>query len=1815
MVKINLETILYNNDKTTLNYIKSKKLIENIEDYEKPIEKKIVNQIDIEIRKDDTIDYMLKKLCSKLFSLLEKENNKKNKHCFYCFADRDLENKKDLNEIIKITNIISLKKIEKIEDIDNIDINDEELEELEIDEEEDELSELSDIDLSDIEQFGGSKDKNNIFICKNCKKVYFFNKYFNYKDSDLTKYNDIFPFPELFYLRNNQEKLSFKLIDNQRKTIEYKYNNNNIISPYNEIQNVNKTFFIKDKKNQLYKYLESYSLNNGKYYKYIVNHSFMLLNNFDYDNLTITYFPELSLYKKNNGYKLIDLYSQLYYPNVDFSNYYLKFTDQIKPESYVKGLLKNFEINKREINTDSSLYSVEQIVSEFYGENEEFEGWGIEIENQEQIQDNLDKLEIDKIKFQKYINKINYKFNDSYQNTSLINFSLLYQLFDLDEEVPFLTSYLAEEGVMLEKYYKPLQEEIKKINVSIKNKKIVRFLVKLPEKIVKNSYFYVNLYENLKMEVTIILKQENKKYITKEELLLINDNVNKLVKRLNKINIFTFNDVKIPLSDSNIDDWNKKNTNINSLNINFEIKNQNIENINKKIRELSKCFKNTFIKDFNQESTNFRYIRINNIELGTLTDRYIFFKVKELNELDNTKTDEEVKEYVIFNMMIDFQKNYYECLNIYRNYLLKYRNQEDKLRNPINYGVFFNIKKSEENNDYIINIFGLREYGEIKQIENFMKKIFFIFNNSNDKNVLKIASICKIISEKEIKNIPEVVNDLLKLNKKYRKCINNINEMKNASDYKVKKSIYDKQIKLLTTYKTKIVKKISEKEKITKHVKILKRLQDVFPNLRYKCGDKNIKQYTKSCQGRKQPMGTGSGIYEEVIDFNEKYEERRLKNLDDVTCDLDEQKGGNGNELGKYKYYDYCNYFNNVLKERKTYFECYKEITLKEAKGKKVIQKIASDIYGIDSNRKKIGYLLDNINQKIQKSKVNLSNYKIYLQQIKESNDIFLIKYYTSTIFDYSLNIKDNLNKLSIGIMKKIVSKNELFKYLIDEICVKNNKIVLKDFIDILDLNDLIVLMKEKKIRLKNFLIYIIIELLFNIKIEVSEYKKILKYIYPDKTYQEDFKIALDSMLNNFYENHLLLKTDTKFREMENKEEEVDETSLKELRKDVKDLIIKKDKNNHITDSVLNYKGKALTCPNYSDDNNPNKPLIGFLDISKFSNKDNLDDNEVRDLVCQPCCFVQKYDKERNDHIITKRYRKNMLFCKSKITWKNYLELIENENRIEGYIYSESLNIRNTFGILPKNLYTFFNNYISLMNVRLNKDYDNFLFKDYNNSNRILKGYGYVLRGYEQKNNVSLLIIADLLKMTKSKIITLIKTKLLNEPELFNILNEGSLKIRFQTVENYLDYLNGESLEIDWLVDILSHKNIVNKTGLNILMFKKLDDDDENSDIKIQKYKFINMIDYFDEDKETIFLYKYNSGEIEPIVLKNENSYNGIFSKSLNHFKKLKKYKIDINMYLNDFFTVINQWVKQSFKNNYITTKQMIEKMKIKTQLIDIFYKVNYVVDMENNLIPVLPSSMNIQTNYKLFNEEKDLQIYLKTLDETISYLGELSKKLSKENYLAEKLILDENKNNIIGLELRNNLIIPVKKIKYESGKKYMKISRISNKFLYFKINNTLYDTFVKEDIQFIKEDYDIEIYQTFLLEISNHLNKNKKDLESVMELQDDKDNLYKKFLEIFEKIFNYKEGELLNYRELENKNTNIRSTCEKQKDNLFCEDNKLTIPHNKKNLMFGLFIENFINNKDFQFKILNNKINKIIDLNKFQNNERHVFIKKDVDF
>jgi hypothetical protein len=209
-IKIKLESLLYNNDDKALSNLK--KLNINTDEYDKEIVKDIVNEIELNVRDDYSIDYLLKKLSRTLFDKIDGYKRDKNLNtCVYCFADGDRKNPENKNKIIIIDqNVHPVDEVETQEHIDNMDIDEFEGSEIVITDDEDYDSDDSDdSSLSLVSAnygagIGGGQNGNKIFICNNCKKVYFFDEYSDWR-KDYTNYKGIFPFPELIYLRNNEK--------------------------------------------------------------------------------------------------------------------------------------------------------------------------------------------------------------------------------------------------------------------------------------------------------------------------------------------------------------------------------------------------------------------------------------------------------------------------------------------------------------------------------------------------------------------------------------------------------------------------------------------------------------------------------------------------------------------------------------------------------------------------------------------------------------------------------------------------------------------------------------------------------------------------------------------------------------------------------------------------------------------------------------------------------------------------------------------------------------------------------------------------------------------------------------------------------------------------------------------------------------------------------------------------------------------------------------------------------------------------------------------------------------------------------------------------------------------------------------------------------------------------------------------------------------------------------------------------------------------------------------------------------------------------
>jgi hypothetical protein len=661
---------------------------------------------------------------------------------------------------------------------------------------------------------------------------------------------------------------------------------------------------------------------------------------------------------------------------------------------------------------------------------------------------------------------------------------------------------------------------------------------------------------------------------------------------------------------------------------------------------------------------------------------------------------------------------------------------------------------------------------------------------------------------------------------------------------------------------------------------------------------------------------------------------------------------------------------------------------------------------------------------------------------------------------------------------------------------------------------------------------------------------------------------------------------------------------INDLNKNQKNILIRKNKKGDIVQSTLKYKDKALSCPNF--DNDKNDSLVRFLDIDKNNKaikklQENNKDQKIRDLFCQPCCFIPKQDKKGN-LILDKKDIRNIKFCKGLINWSQYLNEMETDKKNANYISTNNqINNKNEYGQLPLLLHNIFNNFTNLYNLRNKKSEKNILFQKFSTQN-ILTSPGFILKGIEQKNKPIISMFEEILDI--SNILQKIKTILLSNELLFNSLNGGKIKIKFKNINNYIKYLNGNNVEMRWIYDIISTKNLFEKykEGLNIIIFKQYLNENNDIDIKIIDYEDILYEDYYNINKTHIFLYEYPNRMYEPIILK----YPGETKRETSF--SLKRQNKDLYNQKNEFLNFIKEWINILFKTNILTINKI--KERINTQIIDVFNKVLFI-ESNKFLIPLVPQKYSLDYKIKKMISLNDIKEYLHSYKETKDYINNFSKEINDDNYQFAKIILDKNNKNIVGIQLANDLIIPIIEEEYKDQD-----GNISNDKLFYEINNTLFKQKVpKEHPDFIKEKYDFEIYERMQLEFSNRLTENIKNKLKDLLQKKDYINIKKELAEIYNKLFVFKLEDQINYYNINKKDMNFRDVCSPK--NIYCDkdSSKLIIPYHKKNLFLGLLTENFIYNDQVREKLLNNKINRIIDIKSFIDDENHIFRKREADF
>jgi hypothetical protein len=432
-------------------------------------------------------------------------------------------------------------------------------------------------------------------------------------------------------------------------------------------------------------------------------------------------------------------------------------------------------------------------------------------------------------------------------------------------------------------------------------------------------------------------------------------------------------------------------------------------------------------------------------------------------------------------------------------------------------------------------------------------------------------------------------------------------------------------------------------------------------------------------------------------------------------------------------------------------------------------------------------------------------------------------------------------------------------------------------------------------------------------------------------------------------------------------------------------------------------------------DENQDHMYVGFLTKS----------NNPTDL-CMPCCF--KKDQLTSGNKFKMNYYKKCIGEKA--------QAVEEKQSVptlgdKVYILQETNKVQDgRFIYLPKWLDIFFNQIWKhdqkIRNHYLLESKSGYFFK-------------YTVRN--DKYNF-LAAIADVYDKTIPDLINLMASFLKTDKDnkYFTYLNNGDISESFNTIENYIDYLQTSNyLEYDIVGELLSIPGVVSKKGVyyyimekqTIVIKKALEKDTTK-----EKYYLICLNlenDYMkQEDRDIVILIK-DGKYYFPIyrVQKDESKDKKIkLQKFYNKNDATDKIMSELASYYNK--SCQNKLLNQISISNEICCKNILldlenNNIKIKKQYIDNRNKCKYI-QLENNiLLPVKHSGISYKYPFSSINEITNSKLH--NLKDTIKNIETLNKKLNK-NYLGKSVFYDSLKNDnfkIVSLLLHNEIVVPIK--------------------------------------------------------------------------------------------------------------------------------------------------------------------------------------------
>ena len=566
---------------------------------------------------------------------------------------------------------------------------------------------------------------------------------------------------------------------------------------------------------------------------------------------------------------------------------------------------------------------------------------------------------------------------------------------------------------------------------------------------------------------------------------------------------------------------------------------------------------------------------------------------------------------------------------------------------------------------------------------------------------------------------------------------------------------------------------------------------------------------------------------------------------------------------------------------------------------------------------------------------------------------------------------------------------------------------------------------------------------------------------------------------------------------------------------------------------------------------------------------------------CMPCCFINDQytstKKEKKDFFMSCINPDRKSIVQQKKTMGEQLYILQDTNKIQ----------EGRLSFLPNQLDIFFNH--SLGKTRIIKYH--YLTK---------AKYGYYFKyGIRQTEYYFLHAISAILDISVDNIIKNIIKSLENDKgeKLFTSLNDGDIRTIFKSKEKYIKFIKTDKiLDFDLLNNIISLPGILEKYGINIIVFKKQVHTIKNHELDKNQYKEVYTLlcqrseesqDLLNKNRKTIFLIKENN-KYYPIVMVtklNETNKSITITKQFEYGNE----KDNIIDHIYDYYkrNCISNFLgegktkKRTAKETYKILKNLSDtEFHPKYQIIDTRYKTKYIITKNLTIVPVIPSGSiyNLMIIKKIENQYIDLKTMLTNLKKLQSLVG--SQLLVEPiGIYYDRIDKSKDKINVIGITTKVYDSIPIihDTIKFSWILKQGLV--MMDQPLFDKIDNELEkgtDNYVVDDriLEVNYNEYYTESYELFRLELSDFLDKNEHTKKKIIKLINsknlEKDEKKKKIKQIIYKSIDKKLYELFNKQQGGSgfihvtkqlpllktyKPSNIRDSCTIHKNKTSCDN------------------------------------------------------------